>query len=471
MGKTVAHYEGVRSGGKFGGAVTFETGGHEVEIKVRPVSAGLVGVDSNRGDGLAKVTEATLTGSFTVTTNNGEALFERNFGAPSGFIRSFNNGLEELSREPERIKGQLDRARESAASLERLVEEKFTREEEYSQVSGRLREVEEELKKAKNEDLAAVAQAAETAGEDDGSPVARLSRAEASAANAAPIARAVAEELRKGIAQFPALRGIVDIYHAESDLPADVRREIEARGLLGRFYGAYDPKAGRILLMAGNIPTAKAAQATFIQALLRHEGRHGALNMIFGGREARQEYMIRAAHAMPRQVSLWLEREGLDSTRATRAEAAEEILVSWAKDGTVHRVLDRLLAKMAEWVRSIFPSLKMTKAELRQILALADDFVDGKGLDFVAPVGPSFVAAPALRPRGDAVCPGRRAGRRASGKRRGGDLVQGRGHGPCPFLSANPARDTQGNRSAWQNPAVAGILETSGPQTALRDFS
>jgi N12 class adenine-specific DNA methylase len=396
VGKTVAHYEGVRSGGKFGGAVTFETGGHEVEIKVRPVSAGLVGVDSNRGDGLAKVTEATLTGAFTVTTKNGEVLFERNFGAPSGFIRSFNNGLEELSREPERIKGQLDRARESAASLERLVEEKFTREDEYSQVSGRLREVEEELKKAKNEDLAAVAQAAETAGEDDGGPAARLSRAEASAANAAPIARAVAGELRKGIAQFPALRGIVDIYHAESDLPADLRREVEDAGVSGRFYGAYNPETKRIALVAGNIPTEKAGQVAFVQTLLRHEGRHGGLDLVLGGREARQEYMTRAAHAMPRQVSLWLERQGLDSTRATRAEAAEEILVSWAKDGTVHRVLDRLLAKMAEWVRSIFPSLKLTKAELRQILALADDFVDGKGLDFVAPVGSSFVAAPAF---------------------------------------------------------------------------
>jgi N12 class adenine-specific DNA methylase len=396
VGKTVAHYEGVRSGGKFGGAVTFETGGHEVEIKVRPVPSSLVGADSNRGDGLAKVTEATLTGSFTVTAKSGETLFERNFGAPSGFVRSFNNGLEELSREPERIQGQLDRARESATSLERLVEEKFSREAEYEQASERLREVEEELKKARNEDLAAAAQAAEPAGEEDGGPAARLFRAEASAAKVAPIARAVAEELRKGIAQFPALRGIVDIYHAESDLPANLRREVEEAGVSGRFYGAYDPETKRIALVAGNIPTEKAGQTAFVQTLLRHEGRHGGLDLVLGGREARQEYMTRAAHAMPRQVSLWLERQGLDSTRATRAEAAEEILVSWAKDGTVHRVLDRLLAKMAEWVRSVFPSLKLTKAELRQILASADDFVDGKGLNFVAPVGQSFAAAPAF---------------------------------------------------------------------------
>ena len=396
VGKTVAHYEGVRSGGKFGGAVAFETGGHAVEIKVRPVPANLVGADSNRGDGLAKVTEATLTGSFTVKAKNGETLFERNFGAPSGFVRTFNNGLEELSQEPERIKGQLGRARESAASLERLVEEKFSREEEYRQASARLREVEEELKKAKNEDLAAAAQEAEGAQEEASGPAVRLARADARTANISPVARAVAEQLRQGLSQVPALRGIVDVYHSEADLPADLRGEVEAAGVSGRFYGAYDPETKRIALVAGNIPTEKAGQVAFVQTLLRHEGRHGGLDLVLGGREARQEYMTRAAHAMPRQVSLWLERQGLDSTRATRAEAAEEILVSWAKDGTVHRVLDRLLAKMAEWVRSIFPSLKLAKAELRQILASADDFVDGKGLDFVAPVGQSFAAAPAF---------------------------------------------------------------------------
>jgi|GEM_PF-3291121 len=231
---------------------------------------------------------------------------------------------------------------------------------------------------------------------ETGRGVAMFSRGDESRSPSSPVARAVAETLRQGLSQVPALRGIVDVYHAEADLPADLRREVEEAGVSGRFYGAYDPETKRILLMAGNIPTAKAAQSTFVQALLRHEGRHGGLDMMLGGRDARQEYMTRAAHAMPRQVSLWLERQGLDSTRATRAEAAEEILVSWAKDGTVHRVLDRLLAKMAEWVRSIFPSLKLTKAELCQILAAADDFVDGKGLDFVAPVGQSFAAAPAF---------------------------------------------------------------------------
>jgi hypothetical protein len=211
-----------------------------------------------------------------------------------------------------------------------------------------------------------------------------------------PIAQAVAAELRQGLSQFPALQGIVDVYQSEADMPADLREAVEEAGVSGRFHGAYDAATKRIALVAGNIPTVKAGQTAFVQTLLRHEGRHAGLDRVLGGSQEREEYMRKAAQAMPREVSRWLTRHGLDSTRETRAEAAEEILVAWAKDGTVHRALDRLLSKIAAWVRSIFPMLELTRAELRQLLAQADDFVDGKGLDFIAPMGQQLHAAPAF---------------------------------------------------------------------------
>ena len=226
--------------------------------------------------------------------------------------------------------------------------------------------------------------------------IAMFRRGEGSGSPASPLARAVAAELHQGVAQFPALRGLVDVYQSEADMPADLREAVEEAGVSGRFHGAYDAETKRIALVAGNIPTVKAGQTAFVQTLLRHEGRHAGLDRVLGGSQEREEYMRKAAQAMPREVSRWLTRHGLDSTRQTRAEAAEEILVSWAKDGTVHRALDRLLSKLAAWVRSIFPTLELTRAELRQLLAQADDFVDGKGLDFIAPLGQPFSAAPAF---------------------------------------------------------------------------
>jgi uncharacterized protein YcfJ len=231
---------------------------------------------------------------------------------------------------------------------------------------------------------------------ETGRGVAMFQREDGSEAPASPITRAVAAELRQGISQFPALRGIVDVYQSEADMPADLREAVEDAGVSGRFHGVYDAETKRIALVAGNIPTVKAGQTAFVQMLLRHEGRHAGLDRVLGGVREREDYMARAAQAIPREVTRWLTRHGMESNRRNRAEAAEEILVSWAKDGTVHRALDRLLSKIAAWVRSIFPTLELTRAELRQLLAQADDFVDGKGLDFIAPPGQPFSAAPAF---------------------------------------------------------------------------
>jgi hypothetical protein len=231
---------------------------------------------------------------------------------------------------------------------------------------------------------------------ETGRGVAMFRRGDESGSASSSVTQAVAAELRQGLSQFPALQGIVEVYQSEADMPADLREAVEEAGLSGRFHGAYDAETKRIALVAGNIPTVKAGQTAFVQTLLRHEGRHAGLDRVLGGSQEREEYMRKAAQAMPREVSRWLTRHGLDSTRETRAEAAEEILVAWAKDGTVHRALDRLLSKIAAWVRSIFPALELTRAELRQLLAQADDFVDGKGLDFIAPLGQPLAAAPAF---------------------------------------------------------------------------
>lgn len=198
-----------------------------------------------------------------------------------------------------------------------------------------------------------------------------------------PVARAVAEELRRGVERLPAMCGIVDVYTSEAELPADLRADIWVNGIFGRVHGFYDPDSGRIALVAANIPSVKARQAAFVEGLIRHEGRHAFFDYVLGGSAGRAAYFNSAAQAMPRDVAAWLQRHGLESNRANRAEAAEEILAAWAKDGTTYRILDRLLAKLVEWARAIFPSLKLSRAEMRTLLAQADDFVDGQSVDLL----------------------------------------------------------------------------------------
>ena len=213
-------------------------------------------------------------------------------------------------------------------------------------------------------------------------------------------APALREALRPAMDKLPGAGGKVDLYPTEADMPANLRQGIEEAGLSGQFRGVYDPDTGRIAFVAANIPDAKAAQRGYLDFLLRHEGRHAGFDTIFGGADARESWFEQASRSIPNPVGKWLERNGMDATPANRAEAAEEIIASWAREGTAHRLVDKVIAKMAEWVRTVFPDLKLTKAELRQMLARADDWAEGKGLSFVgAPEAatPGFgAAAPAF---------------------------------------------------------------------------
>ena len=191
----------------------------------------------------------------------------------------------------------------------------------------------------------------------------------------------IREALRPALARYPAIAKSMDVYDSESDLPYRLRRKVERAGVSGRFHGMYDPLSGRIAIVSGNIPNTKVAQQGFVEALLHHEGRHKGLDRVFGSARMKQVWMTQAAETIKADVSAWLKGNNLEDTSENRAEAAEEILVDWAKRGKVHALVDKLLAKIAAWVRSIFPDLKLTKAELRQMLARVDDWLKGSNAD------------------------------------------------------------------------------------------
>ncbi|MEA4857916.1 hypothetical protein [Solidesulfovibrio sp.] len=193
----------------------------------------------------------------------------------------------------------------------------------------------------------------------------------------------VRQALAPGLEQYPAVARLVDVFATEGDMPPALRRSIEAAGMSRRFYAVYDPESGRIAFVAANIPSARAAQAGFLKMLLHHEGRHAGLSFVFGSEAAKLDWMGRAAATLPREVAAWLRKHKRPDTAANRAEAAEEILVDWAAAGKVHNWVDRLLARIAAWIRKFFPKLRLTRAEMRDLLARVDDWLTGKGPRFV----------------------------------------------------------------------------------------
>jgi len=155
-----------------------------------------------------------------------------------------------------------------------------------------------------------------------------------------------------------------------------LRHFIAQAGMSGKFYAAYVPATGRIAYVASNIPSVTAAQRGFIEGLFQHEGRHKGFDLVFGSPAMKRAWFLQAAKSMGKDVQNWLSYYNLPDTPEGRAKAAEEIIVDWAKTGKVHRLVDRLLAKIAAWIRRTFPKLKMSYAEIRQMLARVDDWME-----------------------------------------------------------------------------------------------
>ena len=211
----------------------------------------------------------------------------------------------------------------------------------------------------------------------------RFARGDAPAGSGSVDAATLRDALEPALRLYPGAARFVHVFENEAGLSLAERRQVAEAGMSGRFYAAYFPITDRIAFVAANIPSIHAAQLAILKLLLRHEGRHKGLDMVFGGEAGRLEWMGRAAAALPREVAAWLRENGKASTPESRVEAAEEILVDWAARGKVHTWVDRLLARIAAWVRSIFPGLRLTRAEMRALLARVDDWLGGKGARFL----------------------------------------------------------------------------------------
>lgn len=204
-------------------------------------------------------------------------------------------------------------------------------------------------------------------------------------------ADALTAEVARLAAELPGLAGLVDVHAGEATLPAALRREVDAAGLSGRFQGAYYD--GRIFVVAANIPDARAGRLALAEGILRHEGRHAGLTRVFGSDRAKQDFFMDAADAIDADVRAWLASNGMAVTPETRAEAAEEIVVEWAVDGVSHGLVDRLLARIMAFLRRVFPGLRPTRPEVREMMrravAAADAWMGGvpDKPGFLGPVG------------------------------------------------------------------------------------
>lgn len=192
------------------------------------------------------------------------------------------------------------------------------------------------------------------------------------------------ETVDKIMNRFPGLKKeMIKVFQSESQLPGKLQAVLKKQDMAGK----YDAMIweGKIYLVADNLTKDSVAELSIIEGLLRHEGRHYAIEQIFGNKKARDQFFAQVAERYSSSVHEYLRRHELEDTSENRIIAAEEVIIDRIKAGETGGIIDRFIARIANFLRTLFPKLKISNAEVRELIARADRIIEGKG--GVLPIG------------------------------------------------------------------------------------
>ena len=163
----------------------------------------------------------------------------------------------------------------------------------------------------------------------------------------------------------------INVVQSEADLPWQIVADIQSKGAQGEIEGAiWD---GEVYLVSDNLVSPERAEFVTLHESLGHYGLRGIMgdqgSKILAGAYQNPEVYRRARQLAPTYKFNLKTKEG-------RLKATEEVLANMAAEGVQNKALDRVVDKIREWLRKVFPNLKMTDAEVRNLLARGRGFVE-----------------------------------------------------------------------------------------------
>lgn len=171
----------------------------------------------------------------------------------------------------------------------------------------------------------------------------------------------------------------VHVVDSVDALPDHIQEQIASKTGQGRVEAAY--YQGEAWIVADQMSSVED-----VQRVLAHEGvGHHGLRLIMPDHVLDHTLdMAWQNKAVRAEAETIAGQYGLDvQDKSQRREAVEEVLAHWAGEGKKAGVLDRLIAAVRQAVRRVFPSLKMSDAELRTLISRAREAVQtGRGAQF-----------------------------------------------------------------------------------------
>jgi len=217
-----------------------------------------------------------------------------------------------------------------------------------------------------------------------------FSRAENPTAKGMPAAdvKSVVDAVAGNWAKAP----VVNVVQSVRDLPAKILGAVRKAGAEGDVQAVYHN--GTIHIIADRM-----ASADHVRRTLLHEGTgHHGLRLIMRKAELNRALDLAWENSKVRDAAgeiaggYELDLSDLDQRR----EAVEEVLAHWAETGVRAWALDRFVAAVRRALRRVLPGLKMTDAEVLDLIVRARRaVVEGKGARAVAGGGAKMSRNPA----------------------------------------------------------------------------
>ncbi len=165
----------------------------------------------------------------------------------------------------------------------------------------------------------------------------------------------------------------VAVIQSESGLPAGIRRAIESAGAQGEVRGVF--WRGRAYVVADNVRSAAEVEETVLHEVVGHYGLRELLGQDFT--KLLDDVYLTQGRSGLRDIA---ERYGFDlNDRTQRRQAAKEKLAHIAQANPQSKLWDRFVRLFADWARRMGFQIRLTSAEIRDLVLRARRFVETGG--------------------------------------------------------------------------------------------
>lgn len=156
----------------------------------------------------------------------------------------------------------------------------------------------------------------------------------------------------------------VEVIETHKDMPDYLRHYIESEDAVDDTDGLYDPNTGKVYLIVSKIGSVEQAQ----RALFHEALGHYALRQLLDNKKI--QGILQGIYAAKKDdVAKIAERYDFDlRNREDRLAVAEEWLANEAQINPRSTWVQRVISLLRQWLRKVFPSLKVTDAEIVGLL-------------------------------------------------------------------------------------------------------